>query len=93
VTVNQLVLTNGANSVFMFSAGTLTSSGTSVTNNQVFVVGDGTDAGHVPTQRWRPFVREQFGDQQHALLTGCGTIEGNVTIDPGGTVLANCGGR
>jgi hypothetical protein len=30
--------------------------------------------------------------RSNAFLTGCGTIEGNVTIDPGGTVLANCGG-
>ena len=44
MTVNQLVLTNDVNSVIQFSGGPLNSSDTLVTNNQAFVVGDGTDA-------------------------------------------------
>jgi hypothetical protein len=28
----------------------------------------------------------------NGLVTGCGTIDGSVIVDPGATVLANCGG-
>jgi hypothetical protein len=92
VTINQLVLTNGANSVFTFSAGTLASGGTFVTNNQVFVVGDGTDAATFQLNGGVHSFANNLEITSDALLTGCGTIEGNVTIDPGGTVLVNCGG-
>ena len=44
VTVNQLYLLNGSNSVFTFNAGTLNGGGAIVTTPQNFVVGDGTDA-------------------------------------------------
>src|SRR5258708_30098085 len=44
ITVKQLLLTNGFNSVIAFNGGLLTSTSTSVTNSQLFVVGDGTDA-------------------------------------------------
>jgi hypothetical protein len=92
VTVNQLVLTNGANSVFTFRAGTLASGGTFVTNTQVFVVGDGTDAATFQLNGGVHSFANNLEIASNAFLTGCGTIEGNVTIDPGGTVLANCGG-
>jgi hypothetical protein len=29
----------------------------------------------------------------NAVVTGCGTINGNVTIYPGGVVAASCGGE
>jgi T5SS/PEP-CTERM-associated repeat protein len=92
VTVNQLVLTNGANSVFTFSAGTLASGGTFVTNNQVFIVGDGTDSATFQLNGGVHSFADNLEISSNAVLTGCGTIEGTVTIDPGGTVLANCGG-
>jgi hypothetical protein len=85
-------LTNGANSVFTFSAGTLASGGTFVTNNQVFVVGDGTDAATFHLNGGVHSFANNLEITSNAFLTGCGTIEGNVTIDPGGTMLANCGG-
>jgi T5SS/PEP-CTERM-associated repeat protein len=93
VTVNQLVVTNGANGVFTFNAGTLTSSGTSVTNSQLFVVGDGTDAATFHLNGGVHSFANNLEISNNATLSGCGTIEGNVTIDPGGTVLANCGGK
>jgi uncharacterized repeat protein (TIGR03803 family) len=92
VMVNQLALVNGANSVFTFSAGTLSSGGTFVTNNQVFVVGDGTDPATFQLNGGIHSFANNLEISSNAFLTGCGTIEGNVTIDPGGTVLANCGG-
>jgi T5SS/PEP-CTERM-associated repeat protein len=92
VTVNQLMVTNGLNGVFTFKAGTLASGGTFVTNNQVFVVGDGTDAATFQLNGGVHLFANNLAIRSNAFLTGCGTIEGNVTIDPGGTVLANCGG-
>jgi hypothetical protein len=86
------VLTNGANSVFTFRGGTLSSGGTFVTNNQVFVVGDGTDAATFHLNGGIHSFANNLKITSNAFLTGCGTIEGNVTVDPGGTMLANCGG-
>ncbi len=93
VTVNQLVLTNGPNSVFTFSAGTLTSGGTFVTNNQVFAVGDGADAATFQLNGGVHNFANDLEIRTNAALAGCGTISGNVVVDPGGAVLANCGGN
>ncbi len=92
VTVNQLVLTNGVNSVFTFSDGTLTSGGTLVTNNQLFAVGDGTDAAAFQLNGGVHNFANSLEIRTNATLTGCGTINGNVVVDPGGAVQANCGG-
>jgi T5SS/PEP-CTERM-associated repeat protein len=91
VTVDRLVLTNGANSVFAFDAGTLTSGKTFVTNNQLFVVGDGTDAATFQINGGVHNFANNLEIRSNATLTGCGTINGSVTIDQGGTVLASCG--
>jgi T5SS/PEP-CTERM-associated repeat protein len=92
VAVNQLAVTNGANGVFTFNAGTLTSGGTFVTNSQVFAVGDATDAATFELAGGIHSFANNLEIRNNATLTGCGTIEGNITIDPGGTVIANCGG-
>jgi T5SS/PEP-CTERM-associated repeat protein len=91
VTVDQLVLTNGLNSLFTFNSGTLTSGGTFVTNNQSFVVGDGIDAA---TFQLNGGVHNFFNNlviQNNATLSGCGAVNGNVVVDPGGNLLADCG--
>ncbi|HXI83199.1 MAG TPA: hypothetical protein VNL17_03815 [Verrucomicrobiae bacterium] len=91
VTVEQLIVTNGANSVFTFAAGTLSSGNTYVTNNQLFVVGDGTDAATFQINGGVHNFANNLEIRSNAVLIGCGTINGNVTIDPGGTLLASCG--
>ena len=91
VTVNQLVLANLANSVFTFSAGLLASAGTFVTNNQVFVVGDGPDAATFQLNGGVHDFANGIEILTNAALAGCGTINGNVVVDPGGAVQANCG--
>jgi T5SS/PEP-CTERM-associated repeat protein len=93
VAVNQLILTNGANSVIAFNAGLLTSSGTSVTNSQLFVVGDGADAATFQLNGGVHSFANNLELSNNATLSGCGTINGNVVVDPGGTVFANCGGK
>src|SRR5262249_1003483 len=57
-----------------------------------FRVGDGTNSA---TYRLKPTGTHTFGFglevANHATLEGCGTVEGDVQVDPGGTVLINCG--
>jgi hypothetical protein len=91
VTVDQLVLTNGANSVFAFNAGVLTSGGTFVINSRLFVVGDGTNAATFQLNGGVHSFANNLEIRNNATLTGCGTINGNAVVDPGGTVLASCG--
>ena len=91
VTVDQLVLTNGANSVFAFNAGVLTSGGTFVTNSQRFFVGDGTNAATFQLNGGVHSFANNLEIRNDATLTGCGTINGNTVVDLGGTALANCG--
>jgi len=91
ISVGQLVLTNGANSLFTFNAGTLTSAGSFVTNSQVFYVGDGTHAAWFNLNGGVHNFYNNLEIRNNATLTGCGTINGNVTVDAGGTMLANCG--
>jgi T5SS/PEP-CTERM-associated repeat protein len=80
-----------ANSVVTFSAGTLSSAGTYVTNSQLFVVGDGIDAATFQLNGGVHNFASDLEIANNATLTGCGTINGNVTIGAGGTVLINCG--
>jgi len=92
VTVDQLLLTNAVNSVFAFAAGTLSSGNTYVTNNQLFVVGDGIDAATFQINGGVHNFANNLEIRSNAVLVGCGVINGNVTIDPGGTVWAGCDG-
>ncbi|HVM61706.1 MAG TPA: hypothetical protein VMV72_12660 [Verrucomicrobiae bacterium] len=95
VTVDQLLLvTNGtgATDLVLFNGGLLNSGGTSVTNGSVFRVGDGTDAAMFHLLGGVHSFADNLEISNNATLAGCGTVSGNVVIDPGGTVLANCGG-
>ena len=91
VTANALIATNGANSVVTFNGGTLNSGGTFVTNSQVFAVGDSLDAATFHLNGGVHSFAGNLEIRNNATLTGCGTINGNVLVDTGGTVLANCG--
>jgi uncharacterized protein (AIM24 family) len=93
VTVDYLYLPNGSNSIVTFNAGALNSGGTIVTTPQNFTVGDGTDAAvfHLLGGE-HTFVYGYLEISSNAMLTGCGDINGEVQVDAGGTVLANCGG-
>ena len=115
VTVDRLLLTNGVNSVYNFSAGTLQTKATSVihvqnfmvfmntppvvftisstvTNPQTFVVGDGIQPATFHLLGGVHSFVNDLRIRTNAKLTGCGTINGNVTVDPGGSVVADCGG-
>jgi T5SS/PEP-CTERM-associated repeat protein len=92
VTVDQLFLTNGNNSVIAFNGGTLHSKGTTVTNNQQFVVGNSTSLATFHLLGGAHSFNDGLRIRTNSFLTGCGTIHGDVVVDAGGTVRADCGG-
>jgi hypothetical protein len=92
ITVDSLVVTNGANSIIHFNGGLLTSSGTAVTNGQVFAVGNAVTAATYELDGGVHSFENNLEIHNNATLTGCGTVTGNVVVDAGGTVVTSCGG-
>jgi len=90
VTVNGLVVERGG--LVSFAGGTLNSGGTSVNNGQSFVFGNGTSAATFNLLGGVHIFADNLEISNNATLTGCGTIDGNVIVDPGGSILAGCGG-
>jgi T5SS/PEP-CTERM-associated repeat protein len=106
MSANQLILNGGTVTVdqfqmvtddgfFTFGSGLLTSGGTVVSNNENFVVGDGTNGATFQLASGGTGVHSFANGltiSSNAFLTGCGTVEGSVVDNPGGTIVANCGG-
>ena len=92
VTVDSLIATNGLNGVVTINGGTLQSSATVVTNTQQFIVGNGTNTATYHLLGGIHSFNNGLRVRTNAFLTGCGTINGIVTVDAGGTVLTDCGG-
>ena len=92
VSAGSLVASNGANSVIQFNGGTLNCAGAYVTNGQTFSVGNASSVATYHLAGGVHFFSSSLQIRSNAFLTGCGTILGNVTIDPGGTALDDCGG-
>jgi hypothetical protein len=81
--------------VVYFNGGTLITKATTVTNGWEFIVGDGTDMATFQLASGGSGVHSFANGltiSSNAFLAGCGTIEGSVVVNPGGTVVANCGG-
>ena len=91
VNVAGLIATN-ATGVIAFNGGILTSSGTAVTNAQTFAVGDALDAATFQLTAGVHSFANGLEIRNNASLTGCGTVNGNVVVDLGGTVQVDCGG-
>jgi T5SS/PEP-CTERM-associated repeat protein len=96
VTANQLsVINNHYPNSFGFTSGLLDSGGTVVSNGQDFLIGDGTNAATFRLDcggtGFHSFANG-LTISSNALITGCGTIDGTVTVDPGGKVVADCSG-
>jgi len=90
VTVGQLVLTNSTG-VANLNGGVLHSAGTTVTNGQQFAVGNGLTGAEFHLLGGTHSFADGLRIRNASTLTGCGTINGSVTIDSGGTVYTDCG--
>jgi T5SS/PEP-CTERM-associated repeat protein len=93
VTIDQLMLTNGAASVFNFNGGVLSVSTSMVANGSAFVVGNGTSAA---TLNLLPTYSHTYSNglsiAATATLTGVGAIIGNVTLANGATLAPGVSG-
>jgi T5SS/PEP-CTERM-associated repeat protein len=92
VTVDQLFVVNGANSIFSLSAGLFNSRSTTVSNAQAFVVGDGLGAATFHLLGGVHSFVDGLRIRSNSVLSGCGTINGSISVDAGGMMLADCGG-
>jgi T5SS/PEP-CTERM-associated repeat protein len=92
VTVDQLVLTNGVNSVINFNAGTLISKGTAVANSQGFEIGNSSGSANFQLLGGEHWFNDGLKVRVKSSLNGCGTIHGDVVVEAGGTIRADCGG-
>ncbi|MGA2140330.1 MAG: hypothetical protein ABSH14_15845, partial [Verrucomicrobiia bacterium] len=90
LTVNGIVLAN-PNSQFIFSGGWLNANAITNANGQLLTVGNGVAPATLNLLGGISSLGNGLEISANATLTGCGTVNGNVTIDSGGTVLANCG--
>jgi hypothetical protein len=91
LTVDKLLLPFGPCATFIFNSGTLHAQGTAITNGQQFVVGDGAGAATFHLLGGVHSFNDGLRIRTNATLSGCGTINGVVVIDAGGTVLVDCG--
>ena len=91
VTVDSLIVTGGPNSVVTFNGGTLHTKATAVINGQQLVVGDGASAATYHLLGGVHSFNDGLRIRNNATLTGCGTINGAVVVDAGGTVVTDCG--
>jgi hypothetical protein len=89
VTVPSLTVSNG--NFVGLAGGTLHTAGTTINNGAVFPVGLGTDAATLHLNGGTHIFANGLLVSDHGLLTGCGTVMGAVTVNPGGTILADCG--
>src|SRR5206468_2765140 len=92
ITTDQLLLNTGNSSVLMFNGGVINTRNTGVTNNAQFVVGDGVNAAEFHLVGGVHSFKKGLRIRNHAVLSGCGTIIGAVVVDPGGSVVTDCGG-
>jgi formylmethanofuran dehydrogenase subunit C len=65
---------------------------TTVNNAQTIFVGDGTNPATYHLLGGIHSFANNLRIRNNGTLSGCGTINGSVIVDPGGTVLADCGG-
>jgi len=92
--VDQLLATNGGNSVISFNAGTLSTRATFVTNNATFSVGDGVNAATLSLLAGTHDINDGVVVNNNAALiaTGTGTLTAAfLTNTVGGTLFVNTG--
>lgn len=90
VTVDSLILTNGAGSAMTFGSGWLRGGHSAVSNASAFAVGDGTNDAVFSLAGGIHSFADGLWIRTNALLVGCGIVNGSVLVD--GEVNADCGG-
>jgi T5SS/PEP-CTERM-associated repeat protein len=94
VNTGSLSLTSTSGSV-SFTAGLLTTPSVSANNGIPFTVGNGTNAAMLQLTGTTSTFSDGLHISSNGVLTACMTgshsINGAVVIDPGGTVLSECG--
>ncbi len=91
LTIDKLVVTNSCGNL-VFNGGTLNTSSTTVNNGSIVNVGDGVSVATLHLNGGIHSFANHLRIRNNATLSGCGTVTGNVLVDLGGTVLADCGG-
>ena len=91
-TVDSFTVTNNPQGVFTFNGGYLTTSATLISNTQPTIIGDGVSTATFQMNGGTHTFVDGLLVLSNAVVTGCGTINGNVTIYPGGIISASCGG-
>ena len=86
------IITNGIGSTFSLGSGVFNAQSATINNAQTFFVGDGTDAATYHLLGGIHSFANGIEITSNAVLSGCGTINGSVLVDPGGLVQADCGG-
>jgi T5SS/PEP-CTERM-associated repeat protein len=89
--ITSLIVTN-AGSAVVFNSGTLNTAGAAITNGLTFADGDGLDTATYHLLGGIHSFANGLEILNSASLTGCGTVDGNVVVDLGGTVQVDCGG-
>lgn len=84
IRADRLLATNGANSVVVFNAGTLSTLSATISNGQPFTVGNGTDAAVLQLRGGTNRFEGGLTIAGNATLSGNGTISSPVTIANGG---------
>ncbi|HVM60854.1 MAG TPA: hypothetical protein VMV72_08305, partial [Verrucomicrobiae bacterium] len=89
-TVSQLVLTNPAAAIVL-NSGLFQTESTTIANGQPFAIGNGSTAMDFELLGGVHSFDDGLRIPNAAVLSGCGTVTGDVTIDSGGWVFTDCG--
>ena len=81
-TADSLTATNGAQSGFIFNGGVLASGATQISNAQPTVIGDGASPATFQLNGGVHTFVDGLTVLSNAVVMGCGSINGNVTIYP-----------
>ena len=84
VTVDNLIVNNGAASVFTFNGGALNTKATTVNNGSTFVVGDGTSTASLNFVGGTHAFADGLTISSNATLKGTGSTTSAVTVNDGG---------
>jgi hypothetical protein len=86
------IITNGIGSTFNLGSGVFNAMSATISNTETVSVGDGVDSATYHLLGGIHSFANGLEVLNNAVLSGCGTINGNVLVDAGGAVVADCGG-